>query len=95
MTTRKKRKTEFSKLILGVASGTNLLVVVFACVMIWRTNDLSPLAYLIPAVAAEVGTGRAFYYNKAKTENLVKLQSIYRDMPILGRETNEQEENAG
>ena len=45
---------EFSKLILIVAAMVNLTVVVFTFVMIWRTNDLSPLAYLIPAVAAQV-----------------------------------------
>lgn len=42
-------------------------------VMIWRTLDLSPLAYLIPSVAAEVATGTGFYYSKAKVENRIKL----------------------
>lgn len=36
--------------------------------------DLTPLAYLIPAVAAETATGTDFYYNKAKAENKIKLK---------------------
>lgn len=41
--------------------------------MIWITCDLSPLTYLIPAVAAETATGTGFYYAKAKVENRIKL----------------------
>ena len=73
MVTRKPKKVEFSKLILIVASIINVSVIIFSCVMIWRTCDLSPLAYLVPSVAAEVATGTGFYYNKAKTENKIKL----------------------
>lgn len=72
-----KKKMEFSKKILIIASTINISVIVFACVMMWRTNDLTPLCYLIPAVAAEVATGTGFYYNKAKLENQIKLTSIY------------------
>lgn len=45
--------------------------------MVWRTNDLSPLAYLIPAVFAELGVGTGFYYSKAKAENRIKLRKMY------------------
>ena len=64
---------EFSKKILVVAAIINIAVITFSCIMMWRTLDLTPLAYLIPAVAAEVATGTGFYYNKAKTENRIKL----------------------
>ncbi len=50
------------------------LVMVFTGVMIWRTNDLSPLMYLIPAVFAELATATGFYYNKAKSENKIKIE---------------------
>ena len=72
---KRKRKTtmEFSKKILVVAGAINTIVIVFTMVMIWRTADLSPLAYLIPSVAAEVATGTGFYYSKAKVENRIKL----------------------
>ena len=72
-----KTKMEFSKKILIVAGVVNIAVVIFACVMMWRTFDTSPLAYLIPAVAAEVATGTSFYYAKARSENMIKLKKIY------------------
>lgn len=70
---KKKPPIEFSKKILIVAGIINAVVIVFTMVMIWRTLDLSPLAYLIPSVAAEVATGTGFYYSKAKVENRIKL----------------------
>lgn len=74
---RRKPKKEFSKVILIVAMAVNLAVIVFSCIMMWRTNDLSALAYLIPAVAAETATGTGFYYSKAKVENKIKLMKSY------------------
>lgn len=70
---KKKPPKEFSKKILIVAGIINAVVIVYTMVMIWRTLDLSPLAYLIPSVAAEVATGTGFYYSKAKVENRIKL----------------------
>ena len=70
---KKKPPKEFSKKILIVAGIINAVVIVFTMVMIWRTLDLSPLAYLIPSVAAEVATGTGFYYSKAKVDNRIKL----------------------
>lgn len=70
---KKKPPKEFSKKILIVAGIINAVVVIFTMVMIWRTLGLSPLAYLIPSVAAEVATGTGFYYSKAKVENRIKL----------------------
>lgn len=72
-----KTKMEFSKKILLVAGVVNIAVIIFACVMMWRTFDTSPLAYLIPSVAAEVATGTSFYYAKARSENMIKLKKIY------------------
>ena len=70
---KKKPPKEFSKKILIVAGIINAVVIVFTMIMIWRTLDLSPLAYLIPSVATEVATGTGFYYSKAKVENRIKL----------------------
>lgn len=70
---KKKPPKEFSKKILVVAGIINTVVIGFTMVMIWRTLDLTPLAYLIPSVAAEVATGTGFYYSKAKVENRIKL----------------------
>lgn len=74
---KKKPKKEFSKLILICVGGVTVLVTAFTFIMVWRTNDLSPLAYLIPAVFAELGVGTGFYYSKAKAENRIKLRKMY------------------
>lgn len=72
-----RKKLEFSKKILIVAGMINLAVIVFTMIMIAKTGDLTPLAYLIPSVAGEVATGTGFYYAKAKVENAIKLRKIY------------------
>lgn len=68
---------EFSKLILIVVGAVTVLVVAFTLIMVWRTNDLSPLGYLIPAVFAELAAATGFYYSKAKAENRIKLRKLY------------------
>ena len=73
MRKNKKFRMEFSKIILIVVSLITFAVTVFACVMIWRTGDLSPLTYLIPSIFAEAATGTAFYYRKAEAENIIKI----------------------
>lgn len=73
-----KSKTEFSKKILYVAAMINIAVIAFTCVMVWRTGNLEPLMYLIPSTAAEAATGTAFYYEKAKAENKIKIEKAYK-----------------
>lgn len=68
---------EFSKQILILAGIINVAVIIFTFIMVWRTLDLTPLAYLIPAVAGEVSVGTASYYAKAKVENRIKLMKTY------------------
>lgn len=77
----RKQPKEFSKKILIVAGVMNAVVIIFTMIMIWRTLDLTPLAYLIPSVAAEVATGTGFYYSKAKVENRIKLMRQYKVTP--------------
>lgn len=69
----KKPKREFSKKIFVGVAAVNIVLVVFTLCMIVRTEDLSPLAYLIPAAAGEMATATGFYYSKAKAENKIKL----------------------
>lgn len=64
---------EFSKIIFVGVTILTVSVVVFSCVMIWRTQDLSPLAYLIPSVFVEMATATGYYYEKAKKENVAKI----------------------
>ena len=77
MKTIKKKRKEFSKRIFIGVSLVAILVIVFACVMIWRTGNLDPLNVLIPAVVTEAGAATGFYFNKAKAENTIKLKKLY------------------
>lgn len=72
-----KKKVEFSKLIMLVVGAVTIVVTAFTLFMVWKTQDLSPLAYLIPAVFGEMGMGTGFYYSKAKSENRIKLRKLY------------------
>lgn len=80
MTRRKPRqkKFEFSKLILIVVSIFAISVTIFTLRIVAITGDTSPLAYLIPAVFAELATATGFYYSKAKAENKIKLAKNYK-----------------
>jgi hypothetical protein len=73
--TPRKQKIEFSKLILYVVGAVTVGVTAFTLIMVWKTENLEPLAYLIPAIFAELATG--FYYSKAKAENRIKLRKLY------------------
>ena len=73
---RKPRK-EFSKTILRAVAAATVVIVVFSFALMWRTGDTSPLAYLIPAIFAELATATGFYYSKAKAENRIKLRKKY------------------
>ena len=84
----RKKKIEFSKVIFVGISAVTISVAVFACVMIWRTRDLSPLAYLIPSVFAELATATGFYYRKAQKENELKIPHY------LAQSTNDTEASA-
>jgi predicted tellurium resistance membrane protein TerC len=64
---------EFSKKIfIGVTIGV-VLVTLFTCYMVWLTQNLAPLTYLIPSLFAELATATGFYYNKAREENKIKI----------------------
>ena len=71
-----KKKVEFSKLIFLGVSIVTIAITVFSCRMIWLTMDTSALAYLIPAVFAEMASATGFYYTKAKAENKIKLMAL-------------------
>ena len=66
---KRMREAEFSKIIFCGASIVTILITVFSCWIIYSTMDTSALAYLIPAVFAEMASATGFYYTKAKAEN--------------------------
>lgn len=74
---RRLKKREFSKIIMIAVGAVALIVTAFTLIIVWRTGDTSPLAYLIPAVFAELATATGFYYSKAKAENRIKLRKQY------------------
>lgn len=71
-----RSRMEFSKLIFASVVLMTAAITVFSCCMIWRIGDTSVLAYLIPAVFAELASTTGFYYNKAKAENKIKLMAL-------------------
>lgn len=73
---KKKKKKEFSKVMLVTVFAVTMAVTIFSCLMAWVTSDTTVFAYLIPAVFAELATATGFYYSKAKAENEIKLQKI-------------------
>ena len=76
-----KPKFEFSKIMMIVTGSINISVIIFSMIMMWRTEDLSPLMYLIPSVSGECGVIVAFFLNKSKLENKIKLMRIYQIQP--------------
>lgn len=77
MSGRREQKREFSKIIISVVGAVTIIVTAFTLVMVWRTGDTSPLAYLIPAAFTETAAATGFYYSKAKAENRIKLRKKY------------------
>ena len=69
------KKVEFSKIIFCGVSIVTISITVFSCWIIYSTMDTSALAYLIPAVFAEMASATGFYYTKAKAENKIKLMN--------------------
>lgn len=68
-----KKRIEFSKLIFLFVAIIDIIVTYVAIHAFYITHDTSMFMYMIPAKAAELATGTAFYYNKAKKENLRKI----------------------
>ena len=68
---------EFSKKIIIFISVFSVIVSALSIVLMWRTGDLSALAYLIPSVFTELTAATGFYYWKARTENKIKLLKKY------------------
>ena len=86
------KKVEFSKLIMIFSGAVALLTTAFTMFMIYRTENLDPLVYLIPSAFGEFATASGFYYSKAKIENRIKLRKkygseIYND--VKGEDFNE------
>lgn len=66
------KKIPFTKLIMGLMMVCNLAVIVFLCVMMWRTGDLSPAPYMALGETGALGTWLVSYAWKEKAANRSK-----------------------
>ncbi len=77
MRKKEQKKAEFSKIWLILSGTVCLIVTLYTLYMVRVTGDLSPLTTLITVLFGDLGIGTAFYYNKAKAENRIKLKMKY------------------
>ena len=73
------KKIEFTKLIMAVMLLCNAALIVFTCVMVQRTGDLSPLGYLALGEGGPLGMWLVSYAWKEKTANKNKYAMLYLD----------------
>lgn len=69
---RAKKKMEMSKKLLIASDVITSATVVLTFAAVFILKDISPLAYLIPAVFGLSSVAHGFYFWKAKAENLHK-----------------------
>lgn len=84
---------EFSKKIYLALLALTTSIVIFSMLLMWKTNDTSPLMYLIPGSFASFSVGTGYYFWKAKAENLVKIEQMLKkekkESKILDKEIQE------
>ena len=51
-----------------------MATIIYSMLLMWKTNDTSALAFLIPSVFGTVGTCLSFYLWKSKAENIEKIK---------------------
>lgn len=74
-----KNKMETSKKILLFLMIVFIIVLIFSCYMIYKTDNLDPLSYLIPSIGGLLSVAVGFYYNKAKSENVLKISKSIKE----------------
>lgn len=89
-THKKRKKTEFSKVILGVVAVATIAIIIASFVIMWRTGDTSPLAYIIPGIFTELSAATGFYYWKAKAENQIKLDTWRKNKQLKAPEPDDE-----
>ncbi|WP_024346604.1 hypothetical protein [Lacrimispora indolis] len=74
-----KKKPEFSKKILSEAKFECWIITAAGIIFSWVGRDTTIFSYLIPVCWGGYAIARAFYYNKAKAENAIKLRKAYKE----------------
>ena len=75
MKTQRPKKREFSKTILRAVALATVVIVALSFILMWKTGDTTPLAYIIPGIFTELSAATGFYFWKAKAENQIKLDT--------------------
>lgn len=75
MKTQRAKKREFSKTILRAVALATVVIVALSFILMWKTGDTTPLAYIIPGIFTELSAATGFYFWKAKAENQIKLDA--------------------
>lgn len=83
----RKNKIDTSKKILIFCTSLTILVTCVTIILALKTNDVTPLEYLIPAVFGLSATCHAFYFWKAKAENLHKY-GLDKKITVNGEDTD-------
>lgn len=73
------KKKSFTKIIMATMICINIAVIVFICVMVWRTNDLSPAPYLAIGESGAISVWLAAYAWKEKAANRSKYAMEFVD----------------
>lgn len=94
MRRRRKKQTEFSKEILNTAKTECWIITAAAVFMSYIGRDTTIFCYLIPVCWGGYAIARAFYYNKAKAENAIKLRQAYQEAGLDPAPADEQFESA-
>lgn len=91
---KKKKVPEFSKKILNEARWECWIITTAGIVMSFIGRDTTIFCYIIPVCWGGYAIARAFYYNKAKAENAIKLRKAYQDAGLEPTSADEQFESA-
>lgn len=73
-----KKRKEFSKVVVILDTIIFIAIIIFSCTLMWKTEDTSALAYLIPSVFSLWSVCNGFYFWKARKENEIKLLQEYK-----------------
>ena len=67
------KKIPFTKIIMAVMLTVNVAVLAFVCLMMWRTNDLSPAPYMLIGEGGAMSVWLAGYAYKERSANNLKI----------------------
>lgn len=89
---KNRPQREFSKQIFYIVITLFIIVIFYSMALMWKTDAIDGLVYLITPVSGLAATTIGFYFWKAKMENMIKLSKKYN---ITIDEIKEIEENGG